>query len=280
MAKLIVLTAALCLAGCTPGEIITATTAPGAELPAGGDLLVLGDWGSGTSAQEEVARAMADAAEALDPVAIVTTGDNFYSDDAAALMEPYRWATARDIPFLITWGNHDIENANRVEIIDETFDDPPNWVVHEWGAVDLLLLDSNQVDSTEQVEFMTTVLESSSDPTIVVFHHPPYSCGAHGDTPSVKETWVPKFDDDVFLVLSGHEHNYQRFKIENVSYVVTGGGGRTLTELAVCSTDHPDRVAGASTHNFVTLEQERGEVSLTALDADGTVIDEVSLPLP
>lgn len=273
---------ALLLGGCTVGDTTvpgTGTTPTGQEVSASGDMLVVGDWGSGTAAQEEVAEAMADHAKDREISAILTTGDNFYSDAVDELMEPFGWATDRDIPILVTWGNHDIETETRIELMNEAFDDPPRWVRHEWGPVDIVVLDSTQVDSAQQLGFLDRVLESSDDPTIVVFHRPPYSCGSHGGDQQILDQWVSRFDDDVFLVLSGHEHNYQRFEMDGVSYVVTGGGGRFLTELAECSADHPERVAGEETFHFMVLELD-DTLDATAIDADGDVIDEFSVEFP
>ncbi len=272
---------ALLLAGCTAGDTTAphnGTTSTGQEISASGDLLVIGDWGAGTTAQEQVAETMADHARDREIAAILTTGDNFYSDDVDELIKPFGWATDGDIPFLVAWGNHDIESEKRIELTNEVFDDPPRWVRHEWGQIDIVILDSTQIGEARQIDFLDRALESDGDPTIVVFHHPPYSCGSHGDTVGIGPL-VDAFDDDVFLVLTGHEHNYQRFAIGGVSYVVTGGGGATLTELADCAGDHPQRLAGESTHHFLALEQD-DDVTVTVIDANGDVIDEFSLDLP
>lgn len=255
------------------------TTVSGMELPDNQAILVVGDWGAGTESQREVAAQMEVFARDRPVAAIVTTGDNFYSNNADELMEPFDWATDRDIPFLITWGNHDIESGRRIDLIEETFDDPPRWWAHEWGPVDLLMLDSTQIDSRQQSQFLVDAMADGDDPTIVVFHHPPLSCGSHGDSTEVLSEWVPRFDEDVFLVVSGHEHNYQRFESNDLTYVVSGGGGQSLTELADCSDDHPERIAGEAVHHFVALELTES-LSATAINRDGNVIDELSLTLP
>jgi hypothetical protein len=253
------------------------TTVPGLDLAAGETILVVGDWGSGTESQQEVADAMATYAEDAEIAAILTTGDNLYSDDADLLMEPFDWAQERQIPFLISWGNHDVSPESRVEVVKETFDDPPAWWAHEWGPLDIVILDSTQVASRRQTAFFLDTIAASDDPTIVVFHHPPYSCGSHGDDEAVAARWVSRFDDDVFLVLSGHEHNYQRFESEGVTYMVTGGGGASLTELAECRGDHPPRVSGEAVHHFVALELAES-INVSVIDTGGNVIDEFSLP--
>ncbi|MGH8947148.1 MAG: metallophosphoesterase family protein, partial [Acidimicrobiia bacterium] len=202
-----------------PEGATTTSTVPEAQ----GAVLVFGDWGSGTAAQEAVAEAMAAYAEENPVTAVLTTGDNLYSNDASLLLEPMQWVFRRDIEFWVSWGNHDVESSRRVEIVEEALGSPPRWTVHEWGRVDVVILDSNQVGSADQLGFLTETLTGSDDPTILVFHHPPLSCSSHGDTVSVLESWVPRFDDDVVLVLSGHDHNYQRFESSGISYVVTGG---------------------------------------------------------
>ncbi len=272
--------ALLVVAGCGSGETGAArpsTTAPGDQFTASGDMLVVGDWGSGTDSQDRVAEAMAVYAADREIAAILTTGDNFYSDDVDELMEPFGWATDSGIPFLVAWGNHDIDSETRIELMNDVFDDPPRRVRHEWGPVDIVILDSTQLEDARQLDFLARAL-NADDPTIVVFHHPPYSCGTHGGTPGM-DAWVDAFDDDVFLVLSGHEHNYQRFEVDGVSYVVTGGGGRFLTELADCPADHPERLAGEETFHFMVLELD-DTLDATAIDVDGDVIDEFSLDLP
>ncbi|MFP3881788.1 MAG: metallophosphoesterase family protein [Actinomycetota bacterium] len=271
--RLLVAFTLVLVTGCS----VEGTTPEGEELPASDDLLVVGDWGAGTSSQEEVAVAMDAYTDEHEVAAILTTGDNFYTDAAAELMEPFAWTIDADIPFLITWGNHDIESENRVELVNDTFDDPPRWVRHEWGPVDIVILDSTQLEDARQLDFLAQAL-NADDPTIVVFHHPPYSCGAHGGTPGI-DPWVDVFDHDVFVVLSGHEHNYQRFETDGVSYVVTGGGGATLTELVDCPADHPDQLAGEETFHFMVLELD-DTLEATAIDADGDVIDEFSVELP
>jgi predicted phosphodiesterase len=242
-------------------------------------VLVVGDWGAGTDSQQEVAEEMSEYARQQEVDVIVTTGDNFYSDDADELMEPFGWATEAGIPFWITWGNHDVESSRIVDEVEETFDSPPRRVVHEWGPIDVVVLDSNQAGSEDQEDFLIEALGASEDPTIVVFHHAAYSCGSHGDSETIIEEWVPRFDDDVFLVLNGHEHNYQRFEHDGVTYVVTGGGGATLTDLRECPDDHPQRIAGEAAHHFVALRLN-DSLTVTAIDLDGNVVDEFSLTLP
>jgi hypothetical protein len=245
-----------------------------------GDLLVIGDWGTGTLPQGAVAGQMMLHAEGEPVAAIVTTGDNLYSDDWEFVLHPYGWAAESSIPFWVSWGNHDVETASRIEAVNSAFDDPPRWAVHEWGRADIVIVDSTQVDSEEQTEFLTETLTASERPTIVVMHHPPFSCGEYDDSAAVIERWFPLFDEDVILVLSGHDHNYQRFEQDQISYLVSGGGGQSLNDLTACATDHPPRVDGEAIHHFLILEQEGPSVSVSAVDVNGNPIDDFEVALP
>lgn len=266
-------------AGCTTMERLPAGQPSQSTIHPDERVLALGDWGAGTTDQAALAEQMSRLVDPAEVGAILTTGDNFYSDDAHSLMEPFEWATAAGIPFLVAWGNHDIDSRRRIEAVNEAFDHPPPWAAHRWGDIEIVILDSTQPNATEQREFLTATLAASDRPTIVVFHHPPYSCGSHGDTGTIREAWLSLFDGDVFLVLSGHEHNYQRFEVSDVTYVVSGGGGAALTELAPCSAGHQERVAGEAVHHFLAMEQDEGVV-VTVIDADGQVADEFALTLP
>lgn len=261
-------------------QVTSSTSADTTTDPSVGSLLVLGDWGSGTGDQEAVAGAMARYAEENGVAAILTTGDNFYSDNAELLLAPLEWAYKGAIPIWISWGNHDMESARRREVVEAAFRSPPHWTVHPWGQIEIVILDSNQVESAEQLDFLARTLEDSQRSTVVVFHHPPLSCSQNGDTQTVLDSWVPRFDDDVVLVLSGHDHNYQRFEDDGVTYVVSGGGGQLLHKLTTCPDGHPQRLAGEAIHHFLVLEQSEEAITVEVVDVTDGVIDQFEVPLP
>jgi predicted phosphodiesterase len=242
-------------------------------------LLVIGDWGSGTAEQKEIASQMETYAASNPVQAILTTGDNFYLDDADQMMEPLEWADAEGIEFWLTWGNHDVETSDRIDAINEVFDSPPRWATISWGETSILILDSNDVDSQTQLAYLEAEMERIEGPTIVVVHHPPYSCSDHLGDVSVRDEWLPRFDEDVVLVLSGHAHNYQRFEADVLTLIVSGGGGQALQDLGACPADHPAQLIGAETFHFLVLRQDTTSLTVTAIDRAGETIDEVAIPL-
>jgi hypothetical protein len=68
---------------------------------------------------------------------------------------------------------------------------------------------------------------------VVCFHRPPYvnlwNGGGYTGEGFVRNDWVPLFTQkNVDIVISGHQHSYQRGATNGVVYVVSGGGGGFL----------------------------------------------------
>jgi hypothetical protein len=239
----------------------------------------MGDWGAATETEDDVAAAMETYAARHEVEAILTTGDNLYIDDGDRAAAPFSWVEETGLDWWLTWGNHDVQSPGRIEEVNRVFSSPPRWTGIEWGAVEVIILDSTQIRSDDQTAFLELEMGRIAKPTIVVFHHPPLNCSVHGDTRAFWDEWSPHFDEDVVLVLSGHAHNYQRFDDNGVQYVVTGGGGKSLYELEDCPSGHVPRVVGNATYHFVALTQGPNDLELTAIARDGQVIDEISIPL-
>ena len=74
--------------------------------------------------------------------------------------------------------------------------------------------------------------------TVAMWHHPRYSSGEHGDDRSMRDIWQALYDANAEMVLSGHDHDYQRFAPQDadgkadpargVRQFVAGTGGRDL----------------------------------------------------
>lgn len=244
-----------------------------------GGILVIGDFGGGAM-QQAIADQMLRWKQGGHRVdAIVTVGDNVYEHGQPAafdtqLDKPY---APLGVPMLIALGNHDIDTKNgRPELDHLRMQTPPS--KSSAGNIDLFFLNSNQVDSA-QAEWVRGELSSSRAAVKVVsFHHPAYSCGVHGSTKLVDEKWVPAIQaGGASLVVNGHDHNYQRFMLGATPYIVSGGGGRELTPLGPGCKTGAVLAASATTNEFLSIEtRSDGSWRMSAVDANGTVIDETS----
>jgi hypothetical protein len=117
---------------------------------------------------------------------------------------------------------------------------------------------------------------------IAVFHRAPYSAlGEHGSDPLVRSVFEPIFSaHDVALVLSGHEHDYERTTPQQrtpgtlgVTYIVTGGGGARLYPAGIA----PWTAASASAYHYLRGVVDPCRVAVEAVGLDGVVFDQVTL---
>ena len=96
------------------------------------------------------------------------------------------------------------------------------------GNVRFIVLDSNYMN-TQQFDWLEKELQSSTSPwKIAYFHHPLYSDGQfHGPDTDLRANIEPLFEKyGVNMVLSGHDHVYERFKPQHgIYYFVLGNAG-------------------------------------------------------
>ncbi len=249
--------------------------------------LAFGDFGGG-SAQGAVAASMLQWVRDGHRVdALVTTGDNVYDFGEpkyfeAYLKAPYRALQNTGRPMWATLGNHDVVRGHGAKQL-AFLGLPPLPYAKTLPGVRLLFLDGNRPGDESQKQWLVRQLAEPAPPpfTVAVFHQPVFSCGLHGRTPAVIEHWYSMLNSGgVSLVLTGHDHDYQRFlSAEGTTFIVTGGGGRELYPLIpLC--DPPEMRVGKVKHHFTGIEVYSDRMALTAVAVDGSVIDHVDIPAP
>lgn len=208
--------------------LLVATLLATVVVPAADALRVtaVGDTGAGS-----VARANRDVALAQGSQGLLGTGD--YADPQTpsawlALFDPLtdrgRWMAR---------GNHD----NPSTLAGLVAYGP---VSRNVGGARVVILDTQQrVDvGTSQYATARNALCGASEPMRVLVAHNPWWLGAGARHPSWTFPGSPAAMDalvrdcKVSLVLSGHEHNYQRLQRGAATYVVVGTGGAGLYPLA------------------------------------------------
>ena len=124
----------------------------------------------------------------------------------------------------------------------------------------------------EQLELAANV--PSVKHCIVQAHFPPYSASNHGqdlDVVSFRDSMTPLFEAyGVDLVFGGHDHNYQHSYVNDIHYIVTGGGGAPLYGI------DPEAwtVAYEKSLNYVRVDVEDDRLTITGKRPDGTVIEQ------
>jgi predicted phosphodiesterase len=243
--------------------------------------VVAGDVGEPGRRLDSTASAMATIGrlDAFD--ALLLLGDQVYpSGDPERLddivFRPFAPVFAEGTPLLAIVGNHDVKDDNgdaQMAALGQT----GRWWSRTFagGRVLLVGLDSTQPANATQLAFLESELATSdADWKIVALHHPPYSAGYQGSAEDVRAIFSPIFErNGVQLVLSGHDHDYQRsLLIDGVTYVVSGAGATTRR------TGYDDFTAMSfSWHHFVEIDVFDRHLVVRAVNQDLRVADRFAL---
>lgn len=212
---------------------------------------IIGDFG----VDELSAREVAALVHGWDPAYVVTTGDNNYPRGSAASFDKnvaglynrfiaygpryrgrYVGKGRAEQRFFASLGNHDWDTAGARPYLDAlALPGNGRYYTVRQGPVALFIVDSDrrEPDGTTadsvQARWLQQALRASDAPhRLVVFHHPPYSKGPHGS--SAKMRW-PFAAWGATAVFSGHNHNYERYEVDGLTYVVNGIGGADLGRI-------------------------------------------------
>jgi calcineurin-like phosphoesterase family protein len=195
---------------------------------------VIGDTGSGTDKQRDVGAMMAQYRALFPFEFVLMMGDNLYGGEAPKdfekkFSEPYKALLDNKVKFYASLGNHD----QSLQVNYENFNmNGKEYYRFKKGNVAFYALNSNYMDK-KQVEWLESELsKDTSEWKVCFFHHPPYSSAkAHGSDPQLREVVEPIFIKyGVNVVLTGHDHVYERIKPQKgIYYFVSGGGGKLRT---------------------------------------------------
>ncbi len=219
----------------------------------------------------------------VNPAMVVLLGDLVFdgSDetewrDFDNLISPLK---KRRIPVFPVLGNHEYWGLNSTAYRNVSIRFPQfnkfHWYEEKTDSLALIFLDSNENELTDtewftqKKWFEKKLSDYDSDPAIkgiVVFlHHPPYTNSlVTGDELHVQKTFVPAFRKckKSLALISGHAHTYERFFINNKTYIVSGGGGGPRVGLRDGIDFHKDLYTGSSPRPFHFLLLERDSTGL------------------
>src|SRR3990172_2831022 len=229
---------------CVPSPIPTTTPTP---TPLGDPVLVgAGDIASCGSSGDEAT------ANLLDGIAgtVFTAGDNAYDPGTAAqFSDCYNptWGRhkARTKP---SAGNHDYNTSGAsgyFNYFGAAAGEPgKGYYSYDLGAWHIISLNSNcgaiggcDIGSAQEQWLKADLAANQTPCTAAYWHHPRYSSGdTHGSSTATQALYQALYDADADLILTGHEHNYERFAPQNaigqldtargIRQFVVGMGGR------------------------------------------------------
>jgi acid phosphatase type 7 len=209
-----------------------------AVLVGAGDIAVCG-----SPATEATARLL----DAL-PGTVFALGDNAYpsgsSNDYRDCYDP-TWGRhkvrTRPAP-----GNHDYESPGALPYFNyfgaNAGPSGLGYYRYELGAWQIYSLNSNVAMDTgsPQGQWLRRELAANlSTCALAYWHHPLFSSGPNGDNTATRSLWRALYDYDADVVISGHDHAYERFALQDpdgrpdpdrgIRQFIVGTGGANLT---------------------------------------------------
>jgi acid phosphatase type 7 len=111
---------------------------------------------------------------------------------------------------------------------------------------------------------------------VVVVHHGPWSSGPHGNNARLHDAGIVSLlkAHKIDLILSGHDHIYERGWTDGLAYVVSGGGGAPVYKI---KSRLPTTRTAESVHHFVDINVSASTMQLVATRVDGSTIERCAL---
>ncbi|MBP1686730.1 MAG: Calcineurin-like phosphoesterase [Deltaproteobacteria bacterium] len=237
---------------------------------------VIGDSGTGYTAQYEIGDWMQAYHEVFPFDFVIMLGDNLYggfstTDYEAKFRLPYKPLLDKKVAFYAALGNHDSTA--------ETFFVPfhmggERFYAFTKGNARFFVLDSTYLDAAQLRWLEKELRATDTDWKIVYMHHPIYSAGSyHSVDPELRRVLEPLFlKYGVDVVFSGHEHFYERLQPQHgITYFTSGAAGklhhRKLTQPYLSAAGYD-----ADLH-FMLIEIAGDDLAYRAISRTGKVVD-------
>lgn len=248
-------------------------------LPADPDSLkfaVIGDTGTGDPPQYDVGRQMDIARKSFPFELVIMLGDNIYGgqqpqDFVTKFERPYAALLQAGVLFYASLGNHDSQSNRSYKGFNMGGE---RYYTFERKNVRFVVLDSNLLDPKQLAWLDATLKDSHDEWKICYFHHPIYSDGGrHGSDVALRVVLEPVLIKyGVNVVLSGHDHVYERTKPQSgITYFVSGSGGE-LRKGDV----RPSAMTAAyfdQDQSFMLVEVAGADLFFQAISRVGRVVD-------
>lgn len=186
-----------------------------------------------------------------------------------------------------TVGNHEYENGVAPGYFDY-WDNVPDYYSLDaagWHFISLNTMLRNETEmGRAQYEWLQNDLAASTaECALAFFHHPRYSIGSQGDRPEIDDLWTLLVRNGVDIVLTGHDHNYQRWRPldssgnpapDGIVQFIAGAGGHGIREFVRTDTRVAfgmDRLDSAYGALWLALYEDRAEFEY--VNIEGRILD-------
>ncbi len=279
------LTALLLLAPAPTGEQKPTTTSqdavPTVTLPLKDGSVrfaVIGDNGTGEQPEFEVASQMERYQKLVKYDFVVMDGDNIYgghkaSDFQLKFEQPYKPLLDAGVKFYASLGNHDDPDIERNYKLYNM--GGKRYYNFQKGDAEFFALDSNYMDPQQLAWIEDKLKGSSAKWKICFFHHPMFTAAAyHGPDLDLRKQLMPLFTKyNVNLVLSGHEHVYERVKPQSGVYLFVLGNSGELRFHNLRPHNDVDQVGFDTDRDFMMVEIAGNQLYFQTVSRAGVTID-------
>jgi predicted phosphodiesterase len=204
------------------------------------------------------------------------------------------------IPYYPVVGNHDGLQAylNYFNNLPTNGDGTGRYYYVEDENSIFIFLDISDVNNAcnsynDQKVWMENVLDQHEDKKykFVSFHLPLITTGGRGVPFNCRSTYNPIFESrGVDIVFAGHIHAYERFEINGVQYIISGGAGgfgcnpNNARNIAHCLEKNsytdgflPLRKSAAESYNYIKMELDEDKLELTTYDLNDNILDDFEI---
>jgi hypothetical protein len=243
---------------------------------------VIGDTGTGDRTQLAIGNELSSWRTRYPFEFVVMMGDNKYGGESPKdfdkkFTKPYKSILDAGVKFYAALGNHDDaalqRNYKPFNMNGERF-----YTFKPQAGVRFFALDSNYVDKSQLDWLDKQLAVSGSEWKIMFFHHPLYSSGeTHGSAELQRGLLEPVFMKyGVNVVLTGHEHFYERIKPQKgIAYFILGSsaklrkGDLSKTDLTAYGND--------TDYAFILMEIVGDELFFQTINQKGATLDTGSI---
>ena len=237
----------------------------------------IGDTGTGTDKQRQIADMMLRYRTAFPFEFVVMMGDNLYGGETAKDFETkfsdvYKPLLDSNVKFYAALGNHDLP----IQVNYEHFNmNGKEYYRFKKGNIAFYALNSTYMDKKQVQWLQDELAKDTSDWKIAFCHHPPYSsAGKHGSDKQLREILEPIFVKyGMNVVLTGHDHVYERIKPQKgIYYFVSGAGGKLRSGDVRDNSPLTEKAYDRDMH-FMLFEAVGNQLYFQAISRTGETVD-------
>lgn len=261
-------------------------------------IVAFGDFGTGSTHQHDVARAIA-RRHAETPFQFgMTMGDNFYVCGVRGVSDQ-KWETHWEalytplgIPFYASLGNHDYGHppamcpgmgaSPRAEIErtehSRSWRMPAHYYTFAAGPARFVAIDTEGWNDGQLAWVEKTLAAAAKEPgikwRIVYGHHPIFTSGMHINERRIsvlRRQLLPLLKTyKVDLFIAGHDHDMEHLRVDGMEFLICGSGGAALRKVRH---KQPQSIFTATEYGFLDLSIEDRRITAKLFNTGLAVLE-------